>query len=117
MKIKIEVVVTRHPALVEYLRELGLVNQDIRILKHATPEDVRGKHVAGVLPHSLSSLCASFTEIPLTLPQELRSVELSVSQIREFAGSPVIYIVWASCPSCGKKFSDSPACAETGGVH
>lgn len=62
-------------------------------MSHASPEDVRGKHVCGVLPHSLSCLCESFTEVPLTLPAELRGVELSLAQVRQYAGEPTTYII------------------------
>lgn len=93
MREKIEIIVTRHPGLVEYLREIGLADESTQVVAHATPEVVKGRHVCGVLPHSLSCLTASFTEIPLTLPQELRGAELSLAQVREFAGSPVTYRV------------------------
>lgn len=92
-KRKIDLVVTRHPGLVEFLRERGLCTPDVTVISHASPEDVRGKHVCGVLPHSLSCLCESFTEVPLALPAELRGVELSVQQMRQYAGEPVTYIV------------------------
>lgn len=113
----IEVIVTRHPALVKYLQEIGMVEGEIEVLSHATPEAVRGRHVLGVLPHSLSCLCASFTEVPLMLPAELRGTELSVEQIRQFVGEPVTYMVQASCPSCGASLTNNPACIEHEGVH
>lgn len=89
----IELVVTRHPALVEYLKELKLADGQVEVVEHATPQMVSGKHVCGVLPHSLSCLCASFTEVPLSIPQELRGKELSLEQIRQFAGDPMTYEV------------------------
>ena len=92
---KIKLVVTRHPGLVEYLREIGLADAETVVLAHAAPETVRGKHVCGVLPHSLSCLCASFTEIPLNVPQEVRGMELDLEQIRQYAGVPVTYRVTA----------------------
>ena len=89
----ITLIVTRHPGLVEYLRELGLCSSSCEVIPHATPEAVRGKHVCGVLPHSLSCLCASFTEVPLSLPIELRGQELTVEQIRQYAGKTATYVV------------------------
>lgn len=86
-------VVTRHPSLVAFLIEQGYVSPDSEIIEHATAENVAGKHVWGVLPHSLSCLTKSFTEVPLTLPAELRGVELTVNQIRQYAGKPVTYVV------------------------
>jgi len=90
---KIDLVVTRHPGLVEYLRELGIVSDKVEVITHATPEAVTGRHVCGVLPHSLSCLTASFTEIPLRLTPELRGVELDLETLRKIAGEPVTYKV------------------------
>ncbi len=93
---KLNLVVTRHPGLVEYLKELDLMSEDTQVVAHATPELVTGKHVCGVLPHSLSCLCASFTEVPLRLTPELRGVELTLEQVREIADAPVTYCVTKS---------------------
>jgi len=90
---KIDLVVTRHPALVDYLRELGLVERGVEIATHASPTLVAGRHVAGVLPHSLSCLTASFTEIPLKLTPELRGKELTIDILRDIADNPVTYQV------------------------
>ena len=90
---KFEIVVTRHPSLVNYLEEMGLTNEDVQVLTHAGPDDVRGKNVCGVLPHSLSSLTASFTEVPLSIPAELRGTELTLEQIKKYANPAVTYIV------------------------
>jgi len=86
-------VVTRHQGLVEYLRELGLASDDTEVVSHATADTVEGSHVCGVLPHNLSCLTESFTEIPLELPQELRGKELTKEQVKLFAGKPVTYKV------------------------
>ncbi len=86
-------VVTRHPALVEYLIEMGYVSPDSEVIEHTSAEAVTGKHVWGVLPHSLSVLTKSFTEVPLNLPAELRGKELTVEQVRQYAGAPVTYVI------------------------
>ena len=89
----IDLVVTRHPALVSYLREKGLVSKGVEVLTHATAKKVAGRNVCGVLPHSLSCLCDSFTEVPLRLTPEMRGKELSLETLREIAGDPVTYRV------------------------
>ena len=89
----IDLIVTRHAGLVEYLVQEGLVQDGVEVISHASPEAISGKHVCGVLPHSLSCLCASFTEVPLFLPAELRGKELTVEQVREFAQPISIYQV------------------------
>ena len=93
MKNIIDVVVTRHPALLEYLQELGMTTAETAVISHASPEAIRGLHVCGVLPHSLSALTESFTEIPLSIPPELRGVELTLTQLRQYAGAPATYHV------------------------
>jgi putative CRISPR-associated protein (TIGR02620 family) len=93
MKVEVEVVVTRHPGLVAYLKKVGLASDNTQVVAHASPEVVQGKHVCGVLPHNLSCLCSSFTEVPLHLPAELRGQELSLEQVEQYAQPAVTYKV------------------------
>lgn len=88
------IVVTRHGSLVEYLKEQGIISDNVEVIEHANPKVVKGKHVIGVLPHSLSSLTKSYTEVPLSLPPELRGIELTLEQIRQYAGEPNTYKVY-----------------------
>lgn len=90
-----KLVVTRHKALVYYLIERGLVRADVRVIAHATPDDVRGRHVIGVLPLALAVEAEKVTEIPLQVPAELRGVELDLEQVRQYAGPPRTYKVEA----------------------
>lgn len=87
------IVITRHQALIAYLQEIGMVEEGVRVITHATEADVRGKHVIGVLPLRLAALAASVTEVPLDIPAELRGQELSLDQIRQYAGEPATYVV------------------------
>ena len=107
---KIDLVVTRHPGLLQYLQELGLADESTRVLSHANVNDVRGLNVCGVLPHSLSCECSSFTEVPLDLPQELRGKELTYEQVRQYAGKPATYVVSRQhvyvCPVCEHTYED-----------
>lgn len=90
------VVVTRHPALVEYLTELGVVRAGVEVVAHATAEQVRGRHVFGVLPLHLAAEARRVTEVPLHVPAELRGVELTLAQVRQFAGPLTSYVVFRS---------------------
>jgi hypothetical protein len=75
------IIVTRHPALVQVLAEdYGYVGP---VLAHATAADVRGKCVVGVLPLHLAAVAESVTEVTLNLPPELRGKELTVEEVRK----------------------------------
>lgn len=88
------VVITRHTGLVEYLKDIKLIDETATVISHATAEDVTDKHVIGVLPHSLSVHTASFTEVPLVnLPASMRGQELTVEDMRLYTGKPVTYHV------------------------
>jgi hypothetical protein len=87
------IVVSRHPALVEYLIEIRLAAPATPVITHATAADVRGRHVIGVVPLHLAAEAISVTEIPMFVPQTLRGVELTLEQVRQFAGTPVTYAV------------------------
>lgn len=86
-----KLIVTRHKGLVDYLISERICDVGVEVVAHATPENVRGRHVIGVLPHSLSCLTESFTEIPLLVPAELRGVELTEADVRKFAAPAVTY--------------------------
>tara|TARA_R110000765_G_C18468720_1_gene550838 strand:+ start:210 stop:509 length:300 start_codon:yes stop_codon:yes gene_type:complete len=89
-------IVTRHPALIDYLISDGLATADTPTVSHVTPDDVRGKHVIGVLPMHLASLAESITEIPLDIPADMRGKELSLADMRNYARRAVTYVVNAA---------------------
>jgi len=88
-----KVIVTRHKSMIEYLINIGLIDSGDLVLEHASPEDVEGKDVIGVLPLSLACLASSITEIPLKTPRSLRGYELTLKDIEELADRPVKYVV------------------------
>ena len=87
------IIITRHPALVQLLAERGIIDGTEAVLSHASPEDVCGRHVIGVLPLSLAAMAASVTEVPLALAPEDRGQELGIDRLREVAGDAVTYVV------------------------
>ena len=87
------IIITRHPALVQLLAERGIIDGTEAVVAHASPEDVRGRHVIGVLPLSLAAMAASVTEVPLSLAPEDRGKELDIQRLREVAGDAVTYVV------------------------
>ena len=109
---KIDLIVTRHQGLLALLQEKGLATDETVVVAHATAAEVTGKRVCGVLPHSLSCLCESFTEIPLSLSTELRGRELTAEEVRQYAGEPVTYIVRTLTPVIGETLTwwDETSC-------
>jgi len=88
-----KLVVTRHQGLVQYLKEIKLIDEDTKVITYAKPEDVVGCHVIGVLPHWLSSKAEKYTEIQMRLPPELRNRELDYETIKFYASNYSTYIV------------------------
>lgn len=80
----VNLIVTRHPGLIEVLTECGIATPDVPVIAHASADDLRGKHVAGVLPLALAAECASVTEVALNLPTEARGRELSAAEVRQY---------------------------------
>jgi len=108
------VIVTRHPGLVAYLKETGLASEGAKVIAHVTAEeDIKGKNVIGVLPLQLASAAATVTVVPLNIPAELRGVELSLDQVREYAGKPERFSVnktnGATCPVCASRVGERDA--------
>jgi len=96
-----KIVVTRHPALVQYMREQGLIHpgEDIPVISHITPQDkdkLYGAHVLGVIPAALALRAGVrvVTEIPLALTTEMRGKELTIEELRRVAGRPVTYSLY-----------------------
>jgi putative CRISPR-associated protein (TIGR02620 family) len=85
MKISGVVVVTRHPALVEYLIESEVINEETPVITgNANISDIEGRHVIGILPLRLAAYAASITEVSLDIPFDQRGKELTIDQIREY---------------------------------
>lgn len=88
------IVVTRHPSLIVYLKSKGMIPEGTKIISHVNaPEEIRGKHVVGILPLHWASIADRVTELPLDLPPEARGKELSVEEVTRFARTPRTYRV------------------------
>lgn len=87
-------VITRHTALVTYLREIGLIPDEATIIEHVSdPGVLDGQDVIGVLPLSLAARCRTITEVPLALTPADRGHELTIERIREIARPPQTWVV------------------------
>lgn len=88
------VIITRHPALIEHIRQTMPDVADAEVLTHVDdPDQVRYAHVIGVLPLHLAAEADLITEIPLALDLHDRGKELSLERLREIAGEPRTYTV------------------------
>ena len=76
-------IVTRHSAVVTFLREkYGITGT---VVEHVTKEMVRNRNVIGNVPLHIACQANAIATIELDIPRELRGVELSLEQVREFA--------------------------------
>ena len=80
------VVITQHEALLDYLKEIGLIDGNEKVISHASQEDVKGQDVIGILPLHLAVLANTVTTVPLNIPPDMRNQELSLEDIYELAG-------------------------------
>lgn len=77
-----KVLVTRHPALVEYFSNNGSTFD--KVITHASSEDVTGNDVYGILPLHLATLTNTVTTVDMDLPVEMRGKELSLTDIEKY---------------------------------
>ena len=96
LTIKYDLVVTRHQALINYLLINKLISKSTKIVDHINnPKQLQGLNVIGVLPHNYSCYCKTFTEVPLSIPRELRdrNRELTQEEFNSCVGTPITYSV------------------------
>ncbi len=88
-----KLVVTKFKALVQYLVDQKLIEEGTPHLTHAKPEDLKGKHVFGVIPYWLACHAEQITEVRLTVPLDRRGKELSYEEVEFYAVRPATYKV------------------------
>lgn len=89
------VVVTRHPALVQFLRNRGMITEGNRIIEHATQSDIYGKTIIGNVSLGLAAMAREVITVDLGLTREQRGRELSLADIE--GASPVIRRYRVTC--------------------
>lgn len=88
------IVVTRHAAFVELVRERGLVGPEVRVFDHIDdPDVIMGKRVIGVLPLHLARFAAEVVVVELTMGPEDRGRDLPIERLRQIAGPTSAYQV------------------------
>lgn len=88
-------IITRHSAYVEHLKEIGLVDDQVKVITHVeNPSQLEGKDViTSGLPYHLAAQCSTVTTVPLWVPENLRGEELTVKQVRQYAKPAKTYKV------------------------
>ena len=85
------IIVTRHYGLAKYILDKGIAPAGTPVVRHAKPQDVRGKHVYGVIPLRLAHLAVSVTEIPLFLEGEDHVFrDIPYERVCKIAQDPVV---------------------------
>ena len=83
--LKVDLVITRHAGLIEFLKNRGFDLNDTQAVAHVTdPAILDNKVVVGVLPVSLAVRCDVFIEVALDMPAEMRGKELSAEQTEQY---------------------------------
>lgn len=88
------IVVTRHAALIELLKEREMIDDSTEIVASCTPDQIRGRHVIGILPLHLAVFAESVTVVQIDAPPELRGRELDLEQTRKYAGPAQTFRVY-----------------------
>ena len=89
---RIDLIVTDDKALITYLYKSGICGPDVPVIYPAAAMDVIGKNVIGHLPHMLSCVALSYTEIPVHLPPSLVGQKLILRDYDMYADAPMTYI-------------------------
>lgn len=85
------IIVSRHQGLVEWLASHGITGQ---VITHVTDiNDIKNKHVIGVLPLHLASQCSTITTIDMNLPPDKRGVDLSPTEMDHYNATMNTYQV------------------------
>ena len=85
------IIVTRHAGLVAWLAERGITG---RVISQATPADVRGKRVVGVLPLHLAAEAAEVVTVDMPgLKPEQRGQDLTPAEMDEAGAALTTYVV------------------------
>ncbi len=85
------VIVTRHKGLIEWLSLRGITGT---VVEHATPDQVSGKHVFGILPLNLAALTSAITTVDMSgLRPDQRGKDLTPDEMDAAGATLTTYVV------------------------
>lgn len=91
--IDVDLVVSRHPGLIDYLLDQEVIDEEVPRISHASEEDVRDAVVVGNLPSRLAAEADLLIEVDLEYPEDYRGEELDGSEVAEYASGISAYRV------------------------
>ena len=97
MKDEQKVVVTSSKSFFDYLKELGLVNQNVRVVNQATRDNIGGMHAFGTMPLYLAARAASVTVVLLERRPWMNPNKMTLAEWREAATYVETYVVGTTC--------------------
>jgi len=89
----VTVVVTRHPGALEWLQKHHPNLGEAEVVSHATPEQIMGARVVGVLPVNLAALCGEYWHLSMEVPPEARGKELTCEDMERFGCSIERFVI------------------------
>lgn len=105
------VIVSRHAGALEWLKKHhpSLVADGARVITgNATPVDVQGKIIFGMLPMRLAALAAGYWEIDLDIPFALRGMEVTLAQMEALGAKLTHYQVLVISPTVEERARKVP---------
>ena len=88
-----QIVVTRHTALVEWLKLHKFVSDNVQVIAYAKPEDLKNKHVFGKLPYRMACHAAQYTEVVIRTPEEKKGKELTLKELEFYIVDSNTYMI------------------------
>ena len=85
------IIVSRHQGLVEWLASRGITG---KVISHVNDiNDIKNKHVYGILPLHLAAQCLSITTIDMNLPADKRGADITLTEMDEYNATMSTYQV------------------------
>ncbi|MCK9520157.1 MAG: CRISPR-associated protein Csx16 [Candidatus Omnitrophota bacterium] len=78
------IIVTRHPGALGWLRKHHPELGEVEVVSHASPDQIQGARVVGVLPVNLAALCGEYWHLSMEVPPDYRGKELSCEDMEHF---------------------------------
>jgi len=73
------IIVTRHTGLVEWLQRHGITGKVIPYVDNI--DEIKGKHIVGVLPLSLAAYADTVTTVDMEFTPDKRGVDISADEM------------------------------------